>query len=157
MPRSPLTPNAAHCPCRGTQCNSLCRQSPHQQLVPHFRHPGRDQSPHVCRPGYSKTVRHTPGKVKTAVYRAYGLDRTESHFEIDHLISLELGGADLQANLWPQSYDTRPWGAHEKDALENRLQAMVCAGELPLEQAQKEIAADWIAAYERYVGEPASL
>ena len=45
-----------------------------------------------------------------------------------------------------------PWNAHVKDKLEDRLHALVCAGRLPLEQAQREIAADWIAAYEKYVG-----
>ncbi len=59
----------------------------------------------VCQPGYSRSVRHTSGKVKASIYREYGLDRTLSHFEVDHLISLELGGADVAANLWPQSYD----------------------------------------------------
>jgi hypothetical protein len=71
---------------------------------------------------------------------------------VDHLISLELVGADVAANLWPQSYDTQPWNAHLKDKLEDWLHALVCAGRLPLEQAQREIAVDWIAAYEKYVG-----
>src|SRR5216683_4025071 len=96
----------------------------------------------ICQPGYSKTVRHTSGKLKTKIYRAYGLDRTASHFEVDHLISLELGGADVAANLWPESYDTVPWNAHLKDKLEDRLHALVCAGKMPLAQAQHEIAAD---------------
>src|SRR5882672_5431590 len=100
----------------------------------------------VCQPGYSKSVRHTSGKLKAAIYREYRLDKSESHFEVDHLISLELGGADVATNLWPQSYDTEPWNAHTKDRLEDRLHALVCAGRLPLERAQREIAADWIAA-----------
>jgi hypothetical protein len=106
----------------------------------------------ICRTGYSKTVRHTSGRLKAAIYREYGIDKTSSHFEIDHLISLELGGADVAANLWPQSYDTARWNAHSKDRLENRLHVLVCAGRMPIEQAQREIASDWIAAYERYVG-----
>jgi hypothetical protein len=50
--------------------------------------------------------------------------------------------------------DTTPWNAHVKDKLEDRLHGLVCAGKLPIEQAQREIATDWIAAYERYLGEP---
>jgi hypothetical protein len=111
----------------------------------------------VCQPGYAKTVRHTSGKLKAQIYREYGLDKTSSHFEVDHLISLELGGADIAANLWPESYDTVPWNAHLKDALENRLHALVCAGKLPLMQTQNEIATDWIAAYEKYVGPQARI
>jgi hypothetical protein len=32
-----------------------------------------------------------------------------------------------------------------------RLHALVCSGRLPFEQAQREIATDWIGAYARYV------
>jgi hypothetical protein len=46
------------------------------------------------------------------------------------------------------------WNAHVKDKLEDRLHGLVCAGKLPIEQAQREIATDWIAVYERYLGEP---
>jgi hypothetical protein len=60
----------------------------------------------ICTKGYAKTVRHTSGKLKAKIYREYGIDKTASHFEVDHLISLELGGADVAANLWPESYDT---------------------------------------------------
>jgi hypothetical protein len=105
----------------------------------------------ICQPGYAKSVRHTSGKLKAEIYRAYGIDRNSGHFEIDNLVSLGLGGADVAANLWPESYDTTPWNARLKDRLENRLHALVCAGPLKLEQAQREIAADWIAAYEKYV------
>jgi hypothetical protein len=108
----------------------------------------------VCQPGYSKTVRHTSGKLKAFIYREYGIDRASGHFEIDHLIALGLGGADVTENLWPESYDTTPWNAHTKDKLEDRLHALVCAGKLPIEQAQREIATDWIAAYEKYLGKP---
>jgi len=109
----------------------------------------------VCQPGYARSVRHTSGKVKAEVYREYGITKEQraggSHFEVDHLISLSLGGADVAENLWPQSFDTQPWNARTKDALENRLHALVCSGRLPIEQAQHEIATDWIAAYKRYV------
>jgi len=106
----------------------------------------------ICQRGYSKTVRHTSGKLKARIYREYGLDKSSGHFEVDHLISLELGGADVADNLWPQSYDTEPWNARTKDRLEDRLHALVCAGRLPVEQAQHEISTDWIAAYQKYVG-----
>jgi hypothetical protein len=106
----------------------------------------------LCQPGYAKSVRHTSGKLKSEIYRVYGIDKTVSHFEVDHLISLELGGADVAANLWPQSYDTTPWNARLKDKLEDRLHALVCAGTLRIEEAQHEIATDWVAAYIKYVG-----
>lgn len=108
----------------------------------------------ICTPGYAKSVRHTSGELKHLVYREYGIDPREGHYEVDHLISLELGGADVRANLWPESYDTEPWNAHVKDRLENFLHREVCEGRIPIGQAQREIATDWIGAYERYLGEP---
>jgi hypothetical protein len=110
----------------------------------------------VCQPGCSKTVRHTSGKLKALIYREYGIDHASGHFEIDHLIPLELGGGDVADNLWVESFDTMPWNAHVKDRLEDRLHALVCAGKLPIEQAQQEIATDWIATYEKYLGKPDS-
>jgi hypothetical protein len=108
----------------------------------------------ICQPGYSRTVRHTSGKLKAKIYREYGIEKSSSHFEVDHLISLELGGAGVAENLWPESYDTVPWNAHVKDTLEDQLHALVCAGRLSIQQAQHEIASDWIAAYQRYIGAP---
>ena len=40
-----------------------------------------------------------------------------------------------------------------KDALEDRLHWLMISGRLDLKQAQKEISADWTAAYRKYVGE----
>ncbi len=52
--------------------------------------------------------------------------------------------------LWPQPYTAPTWNAHVKDALEEHLHEMVCAGELDLSTAQRDIATDWIAAYKKY-------
>jgi hypothetical protein len=108
----------------------------------------------VCQPGYSKTVRHTSGKLKHRIYDEYGIDPRGGHYEIDHLVALSLGGADVTENLWPESFDTAPWNASAKDRLENYLHAEVCSGRMPIEQAQQEIADDWIAAFQRYLGQP---
>jgi hypothetical protein len=99
-------------------------------------------------------VRDVPQSLKNQVFRQYGIThRQPREYEIDHLISLELGGSNCIRNLWPQSYRTTPLNAHVKDALENRLHALVCApGGLPLPVAQHAIANNWVAAYEQYVG-----
>jgi hypothetical protein len=39
-----------------------------------------------------------------------------------------------------------------KDQLENFLHAQVCAGAIALDQAQQEIAKDWIASYRNRLG-----
>lgn len=46
------------------------------------------------------------------------------------------------------------WNAHDKDRLENKLKQLVCKEKtIALEQAQREISADWVSAYVKYVGE----
>ncbi len=102
-------------------------------------------------PGYTKKVRNVPEAVKRQVYAEYGIaHRQPGEYEVDHLISLELGGSNSIKNLWPQSYVTQPWNAHVKDDLENKLHDLVCSGQVPLATAQHDIATDWIAAYKKY-------
>lgn len=107
----------------------------------------------ICTPGYSRKIRNVPAEVKRDVYRRYGIRHHRAgEYEVDHLISLELGGSNSERNLWPQSYWTTPWNAHVKDVLENALHRAVCEGRVPLTTAQHDIATDWVAAYRRYVG-----
>lgn len=105
----------------------------------------------ICTVGYTKKVRNVSAKTKKQVFLNYGIDPKQDKFEVDHLISLELGGSNDIKNLWPESYTTTPFNAYKKDTLENKLHDMVCADEIPLEQAQKEIAGDWVRAYHEYV------
>ncbi len=102
----------------------------------------------ICDPGYSKTVRppvSVTNRIKRERMAAYGLtDADPRDFELDHLISLELGGAPADvANLWPE-----PWvgvlNAHDKDRIEDALHRLVCSSKLPLAEAQHRIAADWV-------------
>jgi hypothetical protein len=106
----------------------------------------------VCTPGYAESVRNVPQSRKDAVYLAYGMRR---HFngrngELDHLVSLELGGTNAKANLFPEAALPAP-GSHEKDRLENRLHDLVCSGQISLRRAQREIATNWVKAYKVYV------
>jgi hypothetical protein len=107
----------------------------------------------ICVAGYARQVRDVSQGTKDAVYAAYGIS---THFngatgEVDHLVSLELGGSNVQANLFPEAASPHP-GSHEKDRLENRLHDEVCAGRLRLRTAQREIASDWVAVYHREFG-----
>ncbi len=104
----------------------------------------------ICVSGYSQKVRNVPVDVKRQVYAEYGIaSHRPGEYEIDHLISLELGGSNSIKNLWPQSYVTKPWNAHVKDKLENELHDEVCSGRISLPMAQHDIATDWIAAYKK--------
>jgi hypothetical protein len=112
----------------------------------------------LCPVAHTPALRNVPESEKMAVYRSYGILPHQGYCavdqgcEVDHLISLELGGANDQGNLWPEPYSGTPWNAHVKDKLENRLHALVCAGTVSLSDAQSAIATDWIAAYRQYIG-----
>jgi hypothetical protein len=103
-----------------------------------------------CVSGYSSKVRDVPDSVKIQAYQEYGITSHQpGAYEVDHLISLELGGSNSIRNLWPQSY-TGTWNAHMKDDLENKLHDLICSGSLDMKTAQQAIATNWIAAYEKY-------
>jgi hypothetical protein len=107
----------------------------------------------ICTPGYTQTVRDVPSSLKRAVYNEYGIaSHKPGEFEVDHLISLELGGSNSIRNLWPESYITKPLNAHVKDEIENKLHELVCSGQLSIQDAQRMIATNWTAAYTRYIG-----
>jgi hypothetical protein len=109
----------------------------------------------ICKGGSTKQFRNTTDATKKQVCLEYGLAPHcygRSTNEIDHLISLEIGGADDPKNLRPQPYNQNP-GAHQKDALENHLHAMICNDEISVEEAQAAIRTDWYAAYLKYVKE----
>jgi len=104
----------------------------------------------ACTSGYSESVRNVSPEEKSAVFAEYGIaHHHKGEFEVDHLISLELGGSNDIKNLWPQSYETQPWNAHVKDQLENELHDRVCDGLMTLPEAQHLIAGNWISAYKQ--------
>jgi hypothetical protein len=108
----------------------------------------------ICVTGYSSTVRDVPDSEKEAAYARYGVQHVPYAHEVDHLISLELGGSNDITNLWPEPYAGR-WGARTKDVLENKLHDLVCSGALTLPYAQHIEGTNWAAAYRTYVGTPA--
>jgi hypothetical protein len=95
--------------------------------------------------------RAVPVALQRRVFEEYGISGADPRaYEVDYLVTPALGGADDIHNLWPHSFSATAWNARVKDALEDRLRDMVCDGSLNLEDAQKEIATDWIAAYKKY-------
>ena len=105
---------------------------------------------------HTSSIRNVPQAEKYAVEREYGLParlygRT---LEIDHIVSLEIGGSNNARNLYPEKANLPNGspGYHVKDRLENRLHAMVCAGEIGLRSAQRQIASNWEALYRKVYG-----
>jgi len=103
----------------------------------------------VCKKGYAKSVRDVKYATKKEVLKKYGIKNYgKGRYEIDHLISLELGGSNDISNLWPERAEPRP-GFHEKDKVENYLHKEVCEGRMTLKEAQELIAHNWTDVYQK--------
>jgi hypothetical protein len=91
----------------------------------------------ICKSGWTKTIRppasYTNALKKEQLALWQYADQSPSHYEEDHLISLELGGAPRsKRNLWPE-----PWPqAHKSDPKENAWHKAVCNGTMTLKQAR---------------------
>lgn len=98
---------------------------------------------------------------KATTYSEYNISHPSNNTgstqtcELDHLVSLELGGADTLDNIWPQCGPKNTLLAKrffkKKDRVENYLAAQVRAGNMTLEEAQDGIVADWTQYIDRSV------
>jgi hypothetical protein len=108
----------------------------------------------VCSMAHEEVVRAVPSGLRQEVFKEYGIvNPRPEDYEIDYLIAPGLGGAEDIHNLWPEPSSSHRWNAHVKDALEERLHQLVCAGSIDLPTAQQAIATDWISAYKKYLGD----
>jgi len=99
----------------------------------------------------AETVDQPRQDVARLVVRAYAVeDLSPDEYELDALITPELGGTVDAENLWPQRYAGGVWTAYVKDEIEDHLRDLVCAGRLELTVAQQDMARNWIAAYQKY-------
>ncbi len=98
----------------------------------------------ICTVGYTMKVRDVPLSEKKQVFKEYGISYSlHANYEVDHLISLEIGGSNDISNLWPESYLISN-GSRTKDSFENYLHSQVCKGSITLSEAQHEISSNWI-------------
>ena len=106
----------------------------------------------VCTSGWASSHRDVTSEQYREVYSEYGIPypQPSGTYELDHLIPLELGGDNANANLWPEAASPTP-GFHQKDQLEDALHTLVCDGSLSLAEAQHDFASNWYAAYVKYV------
>lgn len=112
----------------------------------------------ICVRGYTRTVRppeRYTERLKRLQLKAYGYaDQKIWHYEEDHLVPLEVGGAPSDPeNLWPEPRYGR-WTAKMKDHLENVIHRRVCTGEMTLRQGRSVFEHSWEAGYRRYVARP---
>lgn len=111
----------------------------------------------ICSPSFrTDPIRNVPDSEKHQVEIEYGLEPKPygSTLEIDHIVSLELGGSNDPANLYPEqaTFPGNAPGYHVKDVLENAAHKAVCAGKIGLRTAQREIARNWQLLYMRLFG-----
>ena len=103
----------------------------------------------ICTTGYTGGIRPPASVTDTFKQQAlaeYGLPYDRST-EYDHLVSLQLGGANAVSNLWPEpNRSGAPGTTNPKDAVENSLHRAVCSGRITLAEAQLAIATDWTTA-----------
>ncbi|MCA1668903.1 MAG: hypothetical protein LC793_16210 [Thermomicrobia bacterium] len=107
----------------------------------------------IAVPGYTASIRppvSVTSKIKAMIMARDGLTDPPSSYELDHAISLELGGSpDAIANLWCEHYAdaTHDVGAKQKDRVENWLHQQIVAGNMSLLEAQTAIMQDWYKIY----------
>ena len=88
----------------------------------------------ICRKGYASEVRSVSTATKRQVFVEYGIPKAQQRlYVVDHLIPLEVGGANVPQNLWPEPKAE----AKVKDKEENALHGDVCRGDLTLADAQR--------------------
>ena len=123
--------------------------TPNRELTPGAVRPVTRNE--ICEAGHRDMNRLVSSAMQQEIFKKYGVPvALKNDYEVDYLITPELGGADDVQNLWPEPYSSTDWGAHVKDALEDRLHQMVCEGTIDLGTAQREMASDWISAYKKY-------
>ena len=128
--------------------NGVPAELPNSKLTPGYM---RDVSVRELCTTSTSLVRNVPDSLKKEIFSNYGMngnDRSvcKEGYEIDHLVSLELGGANDERNLWPQSYCGSN-NAHDKDKIENELHRRICKGQMNIIDAQMGIKTDWEMCY----------
>jgi len=131
---------------------------PNAQMTPGQPDPSVTQSNiarNICNKSWStdsvRPADSVTSKIKTQTMAAYGFTDAANHYELDHLISLQVGGCpDCVENLWPEAYGDRghpmtqveraAWnkqnpgssailpGSLEKDVVENHVHDEICFG-----------------------------
>ena len=93
----------------------------------------------ICKSGWTKTVRPPvsyTNALKIMQMLLYEETGSPSHYEEDHFIPLELGGAPRNPkNLWPEPHSQ----SKLSDPLENKLKRQVCKGIMKLKKARAAI------------------
>jgi len=106
----------------------------------------------ICKAGWTSTVRPPTDWTDKLRNAETPPGHKPLDGELDHIISIEDGGAPADPrNLFWMIYADR-YGARVKDVLETRVRRLTCAGKITLDQARAALSPNWLIGYERYVG-----
>ena len=150
-----------------------------RKLTPGATNPAVTQdniSQNICKLGWStglvRDTQSTPAE-KATTYKAYGIPHPKSNTgpnqtcELDHLISIENGGADSLDNIWPECGPANVLLAKRyfkmKDAVENYVHNGIClvipnakfssgpkpSKPLTLQEGRDILRGDWFACYQK--------
>ena len=140
----PPVPAPGTCHARGVLPDPRC--------TPGATNPAVDQADigsTICKAGWSGSVRPLEAytePLKRRLMASYAATYPIGDYELDHLVSLELGGAPSDPrNLWPE-FGASP---NPKDRVEDAAHAAVCDGRMSLAAAQLGIATNWVALGQR--------
>jgi hypothetical protein len=106
----------------------------------------------ICTAGYTAGARNVSEATKKAILTEYGVSLKDAgKYEVDHRISLELGGSNDPKNLWAQPYTNlingENLGARQKDVVETGLKHQICKKQITMSDAQYVIVHDWVGCY----------
>ena len=107
----------------------------------------------VCVSGYTKTIR-PPTSYTNRVKKELLLtnpDKNMTHYELDHIIPLAVGGHPTNVNnLWAQPRYGE-WNAGRKDVLESFVHRELCKGKLTLQESRNIFIDNWVDGYKKYI------
>lgn len=111
----------------------------------------------ICTPRTS-TIRDVSARTKWQIYKRDGVPggnhtgicSGKDGCEIDHRVSLQLGGSNDPSNLMVQPFNGK-CNARDKDRLENALHRMICSNKIGVKEAQDLIYNDWERGYRLYI------
>ncbi len=139
---------------RRTQTTGCTRGAlPDRQCSPGAYYSGLTKAVLCSSTFHTGSIRNVPDSEKHQVEVEYGMTPKSygRTIEIDHIVSLELGGSNDIANLYPEP-GSGPANYRVKDKLENKLHDLVCTGTMTLHSAQAGIARNWETLYKTVYG-----
>ena len=106
---------------------------------------------------HTSIIRNVSEALKGKIYGRQGIPANHQGIcnglrgcEVDHRISLEIGGSNDPENLIVAPY-FGGCNMAQKDVLENKLHKLICSNQISVEQAQDYLYNHWQDAYQSYI------